>query len=394
VPDHISPLLDFCRSQAGWVRETLETLVSLESPSDDKAAVDRCGVELTRRLAALGADVTRSPQTACGDHIRAEWRPSTTENAERAPILLLGHFDTVWPVGTLGRVPLQERDGRLHGPGIFDMKAGIAASMLAVRALRECRSVTPHIVMLWTTDEEVGSGTSRALIEETARGSSAVLVLEPSLPGGAAKTSRKGVGEFELTVHGVAAHAGLDPGKGVSAVHELARQVLALEELQEPDRGITINAGVIAGGSRTNVIADRATAQIDVRVQTMADAVRLEGAIRALRATRPLIRLEISGGINRPPLERSGGVVRLYEQARQVAATLGRDLAEGAAGGGSDGNFTGALGVPTLDGLGPEGAGAHAVHEHVMLDDLSWRGAFLAGLIESLARSPTSAVQR
>lgn len=393
MTNHASPLLDFCRSQAGWVRETVETLVRLESPSDDKAAVDRCGEELTRRLTAIGATIARVLQTTCGDHVRAEWRSKHTTRRPSAPVLLLGHFDTVWPVGTLERMPLQERDGRLHGPGIFDMKAGITASMLAMRALTEFNKGTADVVMLWTADEEVGSSTSRALIEETALASSAVLVLEPSLPGGAAKTSRKGVGEFELTVHGVAAHAGLDPGKGASAVHELARQVLALEALQDPDRGITINVGVIAGGSRTNVIADHATAHVDVRVQTMEDAARLEAAIRRLRPSRPSIRLEMSGGIGRPPLERSAGVIRLYERARNVAATLGQEFGEGAAGGGSDGNFTAALGVPTLDGLGPQGDGAHAIHEHVLLDDLTWRGAFLARLIESLAGS-TSAVQR
>ena len=393
MTNHASPLLDFCRSQAGWVRETVETLVRLESPSDDKAAVDRCGEELTRRLTAIGATIARVLQTTCGDHVRAEWRSKHTTRRPSAPVLLLGHFDTVWPVGTLERMPLQERDGRLHGPGIFDMKAGITASMLAMRALTEFNKGTADVVMLWTADEEVGSSTSRALIEETALASSAVLVLEPSLPGGAAKTSRKGVGEFELTVHGVAAHAGLDPGKGASAVHELARQVLALEALQDPDRGITINVGVIAGGSRTNVIADHATAHVDVRVQTMEDAARLEAAIRRLRPSRPSIRLEMSGGIGRPPLERSAGVIRLYERARNVAATLGQEFGEGAAGGGSDGNFTAALGVPTLDGLGPQGDGAHAIQEHVLLDDLTWRGAFLARLIESLAGS-TSAVQR
>ncbi len=376
------------------MRETVETLVGLESPSDNKAAVDRCGAELIRRLHALGANVTRLPQTTCGDHVRAEWRPTDTVTGKVAPILLLGHFDTVWPVGTLDRMPLAERDGCLHGPGIFDMKAGIATAMLAMRALHECRDATPPVVMLWTTDEEIGSGTSRVLIEAAARTSAAVLVLEPSLPGGAVKTSRKGVGEFELVVHGVAAHAGLDPGKGASAVHELARQVLALEALQDLDRGMTINVGVISGGSRTNVIADRASAGIDVRIGRMEDAGRLEGAIRSLRPTRASIRLEVSGGIGRPPLERTPAVVRLYEQARQVAAALGRDLREGAAGGGSDGNFTGALGVPTLDGLGPEGDGAHAVHEHVVLDDLSWRGAFLAGLVETVSRLSTSAVQR
>jgi len=197
------------------------------------------------------------------------------------------------------------------------------------------------------------------------------------------KTSRKGVGEFDLLVHGVSAHAGLDPGKGASAVHELARQILTIEALQDLPRGITVNVGVISGGSRPNVIADRASAKIDVRVQTMEDAVRLEQLIRTLQPTRTSIRLEISGGVERPPLERSPAVVRLYGQAREVAAALGRELGEGAAGGGSDGNFTAALGVPTLDGLGPRGDGAHAAHEHVIIEDLVWRAALLAGLVES-----------
>jgi glutamate carboxypeptidase len=281
-------------------------------------------------------------------------------------------------------MPLREVDGRLHGPGIFDMKSGIAISMLAMRALDELGvEAQSRVVMLWTTDEEIGSATSRAVIEEEARRSSAVLVLEPSLPGGAVKTSRKGVGEFKLVVHGVSAHAGLDPGKGASAIHELARQILNLEGLQDPDRGITVNVGVIAGGSRTNVVADRASASVDVRVQTLADAAHVESAIRALRAAHPAVRLAIEGSVGRPPLERSPGVVRLYERAAGIAAALGRDLLEGTAGGGSDGNFTGALGVPTLDGLGPQGDGAHALHEHVLIDDLTWRAAFLAGLIAS-----------
>jgi glutamate carboxypeptidase len=379
-------LLDFCRLQTDWVREAVEALVTLESPSDNTAAAERCGAHLADRLAALGGEVTRVPGLRCADHVRAEWRSGRTQDASRRPpVLLLGHFDTVWAVGTLDRLPLHTRDGRLYGPGVFDMKAGIAAAMLAVRALAQCRSAVPDLVMLWTADEEIGSGSSRALIEETARAASAVLVLEPSLPGGAAKTSRKGVGEFELVVHGVAAHAGLDPGNGTSAVHELARQILALEALQDPGRGITLNVGVVAGGSRGNVIADHARAVIDVRVETIADAAALEMAIRSLRPTRPRIRLELTGGVGRPPLERSPGVVGLYKKARHVAAALGRDLGEGSAGGGSDGNFTAALGVPTLDGLGPQGEGAHALHEHIVLDDVSWRGAFLAGLIESLA---------
>jgi glutamate carboxypeptidase len=382
-------LLTYCQSQNAWLRDTIEALVRRESPSHDKAAVDRCGNELERRLTDLGASAERLRQDTRGDHLRAHWKGTRDDGKgkrERAEgqILLLGHFDTVWDVGSLEQMPLREVEGRLYGPGIYDMKSGIAVSMLAMRALAALGVAgCPSVVMLWTTDEEIGSGTSREVIEEEARRSRAVLVLEPSLPGGAVKTSRKGVGEFELVVHGVAAHAGLDPGKGASAIHELARQILNLEALQDPNRGVTINVGVIAGGSRTNVVADRASARIDVRVQTMADGARLESAIRGLRAAHPAVRLEIAGAVDRPPLERSPGVGRLYERAVGIAAALGRDLLEGAAGGGSDGNFTAALGVPTLDGLGPQGDGAHALHEHVLVDDLPWRGAFLAGLIES-----------
>jgi glutamate carboxypeptidase len=386
MPDHLREILRFCESQSAWVRETVETLVRLESPSDDKAAVDRCGATLARMLQEVGADVTRSTQAARGDHLRARW-PADGRDARGRQTLLLGHFDTVWPAGTLERMPLREGDGRLYGPGIFDMKSGLAVSLLAIRALGEVAGGTSRVALLWTTDEEIGSGTSRALIEDTARASRAVLVLEPSLPGGGVKTSRKGVGEFELLVHGVSAHAGLDPGKGASAIHELARQILALEALQDPARGVTVNVGVISGGSRSNVVADRAAARIDVRVQTMEDAVRVERAIQALQPTRTNIRFEIRGGVDRPPLERSSAVVRLYERAREVAAVLGQDLPEGPAGGGSDGNFTAAIGVPTLDGLGPRGDGAHAAHEHVIIDDLAWRAAFVTGLIESLDSS-------
>ncbi len=368
-------LLACCETHRGWLLETIERLVRLESPSTDKAAVDRCGAAVAEILSSSGGTIERLPQEQRGDHVRAEW------SAGGSQVLLLGHFDTVWPVGQLATMPFHEANGRLHGPGIFDMKAGIAVAALAVRVLQELGAKRPKIAMLWTTDEEIGSGTSRAAIEAEARRSAAVLVLEPSLPGGAAKTSRKGVGEFELTVHGVSAHAGVDPGKGASAIHELARQILALEALQDLPRGISINVGVISGGSRTNVVADHASAKVDVRVPTMLDGARVEAAVRGLRPQLAGTRLEISGGVERPPLERSPGVVRLYNQAKDVAAGLGRELGEGATGGGSDGNFTAALGVPTLDGLGPSGEGAHALHEHVVLADLCWRAAFVAALL-------------
>ena len=242
-------------------------------------------------------------------------------------VLLLGHFDTVWPVGQLERMPLHEETGRLHGPGVFDMKAGIGVAMLAVRALRELSPAdAPHVTMLWTTDEEIGSGTSRAAIEACARASRAVLVLEPSLPGGAAKTSRKGCGEFELTVHGISAHAGLEPTKGASAIHELAHQIVAISALQDPSRGVTLNVGRISGGSRTNVVADVARASIDVRVLTMADAAIVERSLRELRPRLSGTRIEVHGGVDRPPLERGPEVVRLYEMAREVARQLGQDL--------------------------------------------------------------------
>jgi glutamate carboxypeptidase len=363
-----------------YLLNTLRTLVTLESPSTDKAAVDRCGDELVRRLEDLGARIRRYSQADRGDHIRAEIGP------EAGPqILLLGHFDTVWPVGGLERMPLREADGRLHGPGVFDMKAGIAVALSAVRVLQSRSGAMPRIVMLWTGDEEIGSTTSRPLIEEEARRSQAVLVLEPSLPGGAAKTARKGCGDFELVVRGAAAHAGIDPRKGANALHELAHQIVAVQALQDIDRGVSVNVTVASAGARTNVIPDVAHAHIDVRVPTLDDGRRIEGALRGLTPRLAGTSLEVTGGVGRPPLERSAAVIRLYEEARAVARELGADLQEGSTGGGSDGNFTAALGVPTLDGLGPQGDGAHALHEHVLIDDLPWRTAFLAALLARLS---------
>jgi glutamate carboxypeptidase len=385
MPFAQSHLLDWCHRERAWVRDTIEHLVTLESPSTDKAAVDRCGRELASRLEAIGASVTRLDGGDRGDHIAAGF-------AGAAPgVLILGHFDTVWPVGQIARMPLREESGRLHGPGIFDMKAGIGVAMLAMRALAALPQLTrPRVTMLWTTDEEIGSRSSRAAIEARARENAAVLVLEPSLPGGAAKTSRKGVGEFELTVHGVAAHAGLDPGRGASAIHELAHQIIEIAGLQDLEHGLTLNVGRISGGSRTNVVADLASASIDVRVSAMADASRIEQALDGLRPHLQGTRLEVHGGVDRPPLERTAGGTRLYEFARDVARNLGRDLPEGAAGGASDGNFTAAVGVPTLDGLGPRGDGAHALHEHVEIDDLPWRAAFLAALLGRMGEQTQS----
>lgn len=368
--------LEFCEARRDWLLETIEALVRLESPSTDKTAVDRCGRDLARRLAALGARVETLPSADAGDHLRAELGEGDRQ------VLLLAHFDTVWPVGQLERMPLRREDGRLHGPGTFDMKAGLSIAMLAARALFESgRPPAGRVVLLCTTDEEIGSHTSRAIIEAEARRSEAVLVLEPSLAGGAVKTSRKGCGQFELTVRGVSAHAGIEPGKGASAVHELAHQIVAIEALQDVERGVSVNVTVVAGGDRANVIPARATAVVDVRVPTMGDADRLEAAFRSLTPRLAGTSVEVTGGLNRPPLERGDGVGRLYALAREVAGQLGHDLAEGGTGGGSDGNFTAALGVPTLDGLGAIGAGAHALHEHVEIDSLPWKAALVAGLV-------------
>ena len=357
----------------------MEALVRLESPTTEKGAVDACGAELASRLAAIGGRVTPLPRTSRGDHLLAEFGCGASQ------VLLLGHFDTVWPVGQLGRMPLAREDGRLHGPGIFDMKAGIAIGMLAVRALLETGApLARRIVMLWTTDEEVGSETSRGAIEDEARRSDAVLVLEPSLPGGAVKTSRKGCGSFEVIVKGVSAHAGIEPQKGASALHELAHQILRINAFQDLSRGVSVNVVQASGGLRSNVIPDEARAIVDVRAPTADAAAAVDAAFRSLQPMDARTTVTAKGGFDRPPLERSPAVVRLYNEACRVARELGFDLREGATGGGSDGNFTAALGVPTLDGLGAVGDGAHALHEHIEVASLADRAALVAGLVARL----------
>jgi glutamate carboxypeptidase len=336
---------------------------------------------LASRLRELGGSVSTVPQSSAGDHLVARFGPAGRQ------VLIIGHFDTVWPIGQLVRMPVREEAGRLHGPGTLDMKAGIGIGLLATRALFDLAAPTAvGVTMVWSTDEELGSDTSRALIEDEARKSEAVLVLEPALASGALKTARKGIAEYELMVHGVPAHAGVDPRKGVNAIRELALQIVALDRLRDLDRGISINVGVVKGGTRPNVVPELATALVDVRTETRSDARYIDGAIRAIAAQTPGARLEVAGGFNRPPMERSAGVVRLFELARACGKEIGMDLHEGATGGGSDGNFTAALGIPTLDGLGATGDGAHALHEHVKIAELPQRAAVLAGLLFRLTR--------
>jgi len=372
-------LLAYCERELPWLMETIEALVRLESPTGDAAAINRCGAELERRLVELGGRVRRLPHLAAGDHLRAEF------GSGRRQVLILGHLDTVWPVGTLSGRPIRHEDGRMFGPGVFDMKAGLGLAVLAVKALAASPDGVPgRVVMLTTSDEETGSATSRIAIEEEARLSEAVLVMEPSLPGGALKTSRKGCGEFQLRVDGVAAHAGIEPERGASAISELVRQIAIIEAMHDPGQGTTVNVGVIRGGSRPNIVAAEAEAVIDVRVATSAAAARITEALGSLRLHDFRTRLTLGGGIDRPPLERTPGVVALFQHAQAVAADLGRNLGEGGTGGGSDGNLTAALGVPTLDGLGAIGGGAHAIDEHVIVGDLPWRAALVAGLLKRI----------
>ncbi|MGE5816263.1 MAG: M20 family metallopeptidase [Acidobacteriota bacterium] len=369
-------MLPFCDAQRDWMVHEIERLVRAESPSTDKEAVDRCGAVLAAQLEGVGMRVERLYQRNAGDHIRAE-----TGSGPRS-VLLLGHFDTVWPVGRLQTMPLRLEGERLYGPGVFDMKAGIVIAMAAVRALQNAGAARDaHIVMLWTTDEEIGSASSRALIEEEARHSEAVLVLEPSLPGGALKTARKGCAGYEVVVRGIAAHAGIEPEKGASAVEELARQIPRINGFQDRDRGLLVNVVQAWGGARSNIIPDEAHALVDVRVPDLQTWEEVNGAFAGLKPVNPRTTIECRGWFDRPPLERRPSTVRLYDQARAVAAGFGRELREGSTGGGSDGNFTAALGVPTLDGLGAVGDGAHAAHEHVLIPELSWRAAVVAGLV-------------
>ena len=373
-------MLSFCESQLDWMVAEIERLARAESPSNDKQSVDRCGEVLARQLAGIGARVERLRRREAGDHVRAE-----VGRGERQ-ILLLGHFDTVWAVGRIAQMPVCREEDRLFGPGVFDMKAGIVIAMTAVRALQKSDVLkTSRVVMLWTSDEEVGSKSSRELIEDEARASDAVLVLEPPLPGGALKTSRKGCAAYEVVIRGVAAHAGIEPAKGASAVHELALQIPRINALQDTTRGLLVNVVQVWGGARSNVIPDEAHALVDIRVPTADAWEEVNAAFAALTPFDARTSLECRGWFDRPPMERSAGVVRLYEEARHVARELGGDLREGGTGGGSDGNLTAALGIPTLDGLGAVGEGAHAAHEHVLISELPRRAALVAGLIERLA---------
>jgi glutamate carboxypeptidase len=374
------PFIPYLRKRLPQMLETLRELTLLESPSLEKEPTDRCCEFLAEKWLRHGAIAQIVRQKHRGDQLRVVWKPP--EGRARSQLLVLGHYDTVYPTGTLDKMPFRISAGKGYGPGTFDMKAGIVQALFALEAIRELQApVEKRLVFLWTSDEEIGSESSRKLIEEEAGRSDAVFVLEPSLgPRGLLKTSRKGVGEAQLIVHGRASHAGLAPEKGINAVHELAAQIGRLEEWNDPGRGVTINADIVSGGSRANVIADRAQATLDLRAWRHADMRALEKRLYSLKPLHRGAKLEIRGGFDRPPLERKHSA-HLFARAKAIARELGFRLGEAAAGGGSDGNFTAALGIPTLDGLGAVGDGAHAAYEHVRIDAMPQRAALLAGLL-------------
>lgn len=371
----MNSLMNYFSHQLSPMTASLERIVRLESPTTHKAAIDRLGAFLAGQVRELGADVTFEHQAGAGDHVVARWGRGDGQ------VLILCHMDTVWDIGAL---PLRYEDARLYGPGAYDMKGGIVIALSALRGLREL-NLWPQapITLLLTSDEERGSRTSRQLIEAEARRSRLALCMEPALSNGALKTRRKGTGLFRVTAHGRAAHAGADHEKGINAIEELAHHILALQRMTDYAAGTTVSVGKIEGGTRSNVVPDRAWAWVDVRVANRAESERLVQAIEGLKPVLPGAHVEVHGGMSRQPMERTPLMARTFAWAQSVAAELDMTLLEGASGGGSDANFTAALGIPTLDGLGAVGDGAHSVDEHVILTSLPERAALLAALLRA-----------
>ncbi|MHB1629506.1 MAG: M20 family metallopeptidase [Bacilli bacterium] len=368
-------MLSALKHRQADMEDTLYRLMAAESPSNNKRLVDRCGEILQSEFQRLaGGSTEKITQPSAGDQYRFTWGGGEEQ------ILIVGHFDTVWDEGALD---VRREGGKLWGPGAFDMKGGLTVTLWALWALRTAGFHPQRkVVFLCTSDEEVGSHVSRSLIEQEARKSVCVLVPESSIPPfGGVKTARKGIGDFTMRVQGIPAHAGVAPLEGVSAIEELAMQILDLKGLQDVDAGVSVNVGVIRGGTRPNVKAEFAEGDIDVRFETMAQAAQVSQALLNRAPCLPRARVSVEGGINRPPFERSPAVAELYEAARKIAERHGYELSEGRSGGGSDGNFAAALGIPTLDGLGPLGDGAHARSEHVVLANLPVRAALIAELV-------------
>jgi glutamate carboxypeptidase len=378
-PIPMRALLAGARRKESALLELIQKLVRLESPSDDKAAVDACVALAAAHVRALGGRVKLHRQRGFGDVLEARFGPKSKAGSTK-PILLLGHLDTVWPLGTLKTMPCRIADGRLWGPGTLDMKAGVAMAFTAIEMLSEASLLRGEIVLLLNSDEEVGSPVSRSITEGLAAECAAVYVLEPA-QGLAYKTARKGTGNWRIDVTGVAAHAGVDFEKGASAIRELARVVETVSGWTDFKRGLTVSVGLAGGGSKTNVIPAEAWAEVDVRIARKADGARIERKFAGLKPADKRCKLAVTGGINRPPMERTRGTVQLYRRARALAAELDFPLDEAATGGASDGNFTSALGISTLDGMGAVGEGAHARHESIGLEHLATRTALLVGML-------------
>jgi glutamate carboxypeptidase len=379
-PPSPSNLLKAVQTQLPAMLKTLKELVQVESPSLEKAAADRCCSLLARLWSARDVAVERLRNRHLGDNLRITWKPKNGRASRQ--LLVIGHYDTVYESGSLARMAFRVAGKKAYGPGTFDMKGGLVQALFAVDALRATRTTLgKQVVFVWTSDEEIGSECGRTLIEREAKRSDAVFVLEPAYGSrGLLKTSRKAVGEAEIVVHGRASHAGLAPEEGINAVHELARQIARIEQWNDPRRGVSVNADVIEGGTRTNVIAERARAVLDLRAVGRADVRSIERRLLALKPSLPGAKLEVRGGFDRPPLEHkvSAG---LFKTAKSLGLEMGLTLGECAVGGGSDGNFTAALGIPTLDGLGAVGDGAHSLHEHILIDSMPKRAALLAALL-------------
>jgi len=357
----------------------LRQLVEVESPSSDKTAVDRAMGLASSLCREIGGKVVRHRQRKFGDLVEARFGDS---GGGQRPILLLGHLDTVWPLGTLRTMPYRVKDGRIWGPGTLDMKAGVAMALTALAILRDGGGLRRPVILLLNSEEEIGSPVSRPVTEAIAGECEAVFVLEPGQGlGGAYKTARKGTADFLVRVRGVAAHAGVDFGSGHSAVLELARQIETISRFTDLSRGLTVNPGVIGGGTQANVVAAEAWAHCDFRFRKAIDARKVEQKFHKLRPIDKKCVVEVTGGVNRPPMERTAGTARLFRLAATLAGELGFGLDEAATGGGSDGNFTSALGVPTLDGMGAVGEGAHASHESILLEHLAPRTALLAAML-------------
>ncbi|HEX7727810.1 MAG TPA: M20 family metallopeptidase [Terracidiphilus sp.] len=375
IPVSMRALLAGARRKQQEQLKLIEELVQIESPTDEKAAVDRCMAAAAAHARRLGGRVKLHRQSAHGDVLEARFGKKSGK-----PVMLLGHLDTVHPLGTLKTMPCRVSGGRLWGPGTLDMKVGVGMALTAIEMLTEAGALSREVVLLLNSDEEVGSPISRPITEAIARDCGAVFVLEPA-QGLAYKTARKGTGDWRIEIAGQAAHAGVDFERGASALRELARVIETVSGWTDLKRGLTVSVGVAGGGTKTNVIPAEAWAEVDVRIARKGDGARIERKFARLKAADKRCLLTLTGGINRPPMERTRGTVKLYQQARALAEELGIDLAEAATGGASDGNFTSALGVPTLDGMGAVGEGAHARHESVVLEHLAPRTALLAGMI-------------